>query len=138
MQGWGAEDTDLFYRLVFLGLVRCRNPRFRGMTVPHRPEVDHVFTTISLSNQHHTRGQRVGTAVQLNEKRAYQFEKTGLSATVASTGGWKQSKYHVEKIESWPSLPPQRFGGFAEIHHIRLKVDKASLELCFVNCDEHK
>ena len=64
----------------------------------------------------------------------------GLSPSVTSTGGWKQSKYNVVNRESWPSLPPRRFGGFAEIHHIQLQVDKASLEHCFVNCntDKHK
>ena len=135
-QGWGGEDDDMFYRLMFLGLVQCRNPTLRNMSVPHRPEplYDHLLTTISQSDDHHTRGPRNSQASLRNHHRRKGFETTGRSPSVTG-GGWNGSNYHVVHRETLSSQPPQRLGGFAEIIHIQLKVDKALLDHCYVHCD---
>ena len=135
-QGYGFEDDDLYHRLMFLGLLHCHDPEFPVRAVPYRPDplTDHVVTTISQSTDHHTRGVRIHEAYRLNDRRARRFRRSGLSPSLTSLGGWNQSKYHVVHRESWSSSR-LKFGGFAEIHHIQLHLDKASFTECFVNCD---
>ncbi|KAL7577080.1 hypothetical protein ACA910_006819 [Epithemia clementina (nom. ined.)] len=133
MQGWGGEDDDLYVRLAFLGLVNCtKHPH----GAPFRPSNDegNVFMAIAENGGHHTRSPFKNRTHRVNHKRSIKYRETGLSPSVASSGGWKQTKYHVSRRSTWDLSTTEALHGFAEIHHIKVKVDKSSLEMCFWKC----
>ncbi|KAL7559519.1 hypothetical protein ACA910_010330 [Epithemia clementina (nom. ined.)] len=135
MQGWGGEDDDLYTRLVFLGLADCKPWPYGA---PYRPSngEGNVFTAISENSKHHTRSKQVPKEVtqKVNAARAKRMRDTDLSPSVVSSGGWKQSKYHVASRETWDLSHNEKLQGFAEIHHIKIKVDKSTMEECYINC----
>ncbi|KAL7577078.1 hypothetical protein ACA910_006817 [Epithemia clementina (nom. ined.)] len=150
MQGWGAEDDELYVRLTFLGLTNCSatnttDPKNPTRGVPYRP-IDpnaQIFTAIQSPqgggqhSPHHKRGNMSEEAKTVNWNRHIRHRKTGLSPSVNSMGGWRQSKYHIVARETWDISQNQSFyGGFAEIHHIQVKVNKSALVKCFINCNE--
>ena len=100
-QGWGWEDSDMFYRLMFLGLVRCRDPRYKNETVPHRPEADHVLTTISQSDEHHTRGRRIRKALQTNKNRMRRFQRT--VSNCCARNGFARVIRSTSFVPTWPT-----------------------------------
>ncbi|KAL7572215.1 hypothetical protein ACA910_011746 [Epithemia clementina (nom. ined.)] len=141
MQGWGAEDNELYVRLAFMALVDCDVGRHGAPFRGSHPEKN-VFLDITRKHNydedstHKPSKPSEDVFLNYNDKRTGIYKRTGLSPSVASSGGWKQSKYHVVSQETWDLSRNQSLQGFAEIHHIKVKVDKSSLDKCFVNCND--
>ncbi|KAL7578971.1 hypothetical protein ACA910_019018 [Epithemia clementina (nom. ined.)] len=134
MQGWGAEDDELFVRLYFLGLVNCSY--WPGISAFRTSNAEgNVFTAISESGRHHTRSPLKMESMYANAARMKKCQRMGLSPSVISTGGWRQTKYHVVSRDTWDVSQNISWQGFQEIHHIKIKVDKSTLEHCLFNCN---
>ncbi|KAL7565652.1 hypothetical protein ACA910_019006 [Epithemia clementina (nom. ined.)] len=134
MQGWGAEDDELFVRLYFLGLANCSSwPVISAYRTSN--DEGNVFTAISESKQHHTRSPLKMKSMYANDARIKKCQRMGLSPSVISTGGWRQTKYHVVSRDTWDVSQNKSWQGFQEIHHIKIKVDKSTLEHCLLHCN---
>ena len=135
LQGWGGEDDDLYVRLAFMGLVDCTKDPNGEPFRPSEQDTQGVFTAISEKSHNHQRGAVIAEAKKFNRARYYSFLFTGKSPTVTASGGWRQTRYHVVNRTSWDLSNRPSLQGFAEIHHIQVKVDKASMEKCYTNCE---
>ena len=135
LQGWGGEDDDLFVRLAFMGLVNCTKEPNGEPFRPAEHDTQGVFTAISEKSHNPQRGAVIAQAKQFHRAGNDSFLVTGQSPTVTASGGWRQTRYHVVNRTSWDLSNRPLLQGFAEIHHIQVKVDKASMEKCYTNCE---
>jgi hypothetical protein len=113
-KGWGAEDDDLWLRVIHRALVAdCKHP------FPRRPKgADGHFMAISQGKEHHHERNLTGEKNILYNRNVEIYKKPMWSGVSNSmTDGWIHAKYNVtshatEAVEDFP--------GFEAIHHIKI------------------
>ncbi|KAG7341588.1 glycosyl transferase group 7 protein [Nitzschia inconspicua] len=123
-RGWGAEDDELYQRLVYRSLVNCTNGN------PATPSNgDHGnFMAISQDTQHH-QARVFGKDYQWNCHLMDRHKWTGVSNSLVD--GWSLNRYEVNSHDIQYTKNDPLLKGFAEIHTIRVvnRIQKLPLRM---------
>ncbi|KAG7358503.1 glycosyl transferase group 7 protein [Nitzschia inconspicua] len=123
-RGWGAEDDELYQRLVYRSLVNCTNGN------PATPSNgDHGnFMAISQDTQHH-QARVFGKDYQWNCQLMDRHKWTGVSNSLVD--GWSLNRYEVNSHDVQYTKNDPLLNGFAEIHIIRVvnRIQKLPLRM---------
>jgi len=112
-RGWGAEDDELYFRLVYRALVDCDTGN------PARPidEEHGSFMAISQNKTHHN--ERVqGPDYHRNVRLMDLHRSTGVSNSMID--GWSLNKYEITSHTIEDTSQDDTFKGFTKIHHIKV------------------
>ncbi|KAL3925139.1 MAG: hypothetical protein SGILL_000611 [Bacillariaceae sp.] len=112
-RGWGAEDDELYTRLLYRGLVDCK------WANPNTPkDEDHgTFMAISQGKEHHH--ERVkGPDYDRNIAVMDRHKWAGTSNSIID--GWTLNKYEVTSHKMQYTADDPILQGFQEIHTIRV------------------
>ena len=110
-RGWGAEDNDLFARLMLHGMNECSG----RMAPPVRPPKGQgVFLPISQESEHHVRGTWNRAHFKENAARFTKSKATGMPTSIVD--GWNTARYEITAHEL---MDNSKLSGFSEIHHIK-------------------
>ena len=112
-RGWGAEDDELYTRLVYRGLVDCKTSN------PGKPkDPNHgTFMAISQEKEHH-HGRVKGPDYTRNCAIMDRHKWAGVSNSIID--GWSLNKYEVTSHTVQYTADDPILKGFQEIHKIRV------------------
>jgi hypothetical protein len=112
-RGWGAEDDELYQRLVYRALVNCQNAN------PATPaDANHgVFMAISQDLEHH-HARVKGKDYHRNCRLMDRHKWAGISNSILD--GWSLNRYEVLSHEIQDTRDDPVLQGFAAIHTIRV------------------
>ncbi|KAL3920283.1 MAG: hypothetical protein SGARI_006980 [Bacillariaceae sp.] len=112
-RGWGAEDDELYTRLVHRGLVDCK---WANPATPKDP--DHgTFMAISQEKEHH-HARVQGPDYHRNCEIMDRHKWAGVSNSIID--GWSLNKYEITSHTVKYTADDPLLKGFEEIHKIRV------------------